>query len=158
MSITLRVPRKIHHGLVADLRRPHRFTAERVAFAHATVGNRGEEQGLVLVTEYWSVPDEHYIDDPLSGARIGSAAIHDAMQRILDTGQGVGRSGSPRSRHSRLGEPLRYGRPHARRRFHCLYGEISKGRKTGRLPSSVCAHLDDEALVLQTVEACCRPD
>lgn len=89
MSITLRIPQDIHAALLRDLKRPHPFAAERVAFCHVTVGNRDHSNGLVLVTEFWTLPDDHYVDDPESGARINSDAIRKAMQRILDNGRGV---------------------------------------------------------------------
>ena len=44
---------------------------------------------LVLATNYYSVADENYVDDPYSGARINSAAIREAMQCVLDTGDGL---------------------------------------------------------------------
>ena len=89
MSITLRIPRDIHGALLDDLRSPHPFAAERVAFCHVTFGNRGHEHSLVLVTDFWSVPDDQFIDDPESGARINGTAIRFAMQSILDHGRGV---------------------------------------------------------------------
>jgi hypothetical protein len=89
MSITLRIPREIHEGLLGSLQEPHPFAGERICFCHITAGNRGHEGELVLVTDHWSVPDGQYIDDPRSGARINSTAIQSAMQRILDTGRGV---------------------------------------------------------------------
>jgi hypothetical protein len=87
--ITLRIPREIHESLIRSLHEPHPFASERIAFCRVAVGNRGHEHTLVLVTEYWSVPDDQYVDDPLSGARINSTAIRNAMQQILDTGRGV---------------------------------------------------------------------
>src|SRR5262249_32753140 len=86
---TLRIPREIYQRLLADLRRPHPFAAERVAFAQTVVGNRHHDTRLVLVTGWWSIPDNEYIDDPCSGARIGTAAIRHAMQTIIDVGRGV---------------------------------------------------------------------
>jgi hypothetical protein len=43
----------------------------------------------VLFTNYYPVPDEQYIDDCYSGARINSDAIREAMQRVLDTRNGL---------------------------------------------------------------------
>lgn len=44
---------------------------------------------IILLSRYLSVPDEDYVDDPRSGARIGEAAIRRAMQHVLDTGESV---------------------------------------------------------------------
>lgn len=71
-----------------DLARTHAFACERVGFLSAVLGNRSGEEGLVLVTNYYPVAEDHYIDDPHSGARINSTAIREAMQRVIDTGQG----------------------------------------------------------------------
>jgi len=40
----------------------------------------------VLLTSYWPVPDDLYINDPDVGARINGVAIRNAMQDVLDGG------------------------------------------------------------------------
>ena len=89
MNIQIRLTRQLYDQLRADLSRPHRFAAERIGFLRAKVGNREGDPLLVLFTEYHSVADEHYIDDPRSGARINSTAIRSAMQGVIDSGHGA---------------------------------------------------------------------
>jgi hypothetical protein len=66
-----------------------KFAYERVGFLSTKLGSRKGDQPLVLVTNYYPVPDDQYIDDRHSGARINSVAIREAMQRVLDTGDGL---------------------------------------------------------------------
>jgi hypothetical protein len=89
MNGILRIPADVHQKLLADLRRPHRFAAERVAFCRAHLGNRGGATMLALVADFWSVPDDQYVDDPTSGARINGTAIRTAMQEVLDSRAGI---------------------------------------------------------------------
>jgi len=89
MNVTIRVSQDLHRAVLADLRRPHSFAAERVVFCSCVIGNRGAERTLVLLTDFWSVPDDQYLNDPGSGARINSVAIRTAMQRVLTSKQGV---------------------------------------------------------------------
>ena len=72
----------------ADLARPHSYAAERVGFLSVRQVRLGAII-LLLATAYYPVPDEQYIDDPYSGARINSEAIRGAMQLALDTGEGI---------------------------------------------------------------------
>lgn len=89
MNGVLRIPAWLHQALLGDLRRRHAFAAERVAFCKVRLGNRGHETMLALATEFWPVPDDQYIDDPSSGARIGAIAIRRAMQEILNEDVGI---------------------------------------------------------------------
>lgn len=71
-----------------DLSRPHQFSAERIGFL--TVRNaRAGNTILILATGYYSIPDDQYVDDSYSGARINSQAIRSALQLSLDTGDGI---------------------------------------------------------------------
>jgi hypothetical protein len=72
-----------------DLARRHQFAYERVGFLSARLGNLTGAEPLALFTNYYPVPDDQYIDDCYSGARINSTAIREAMQRVLDTGDGL---------------------------------------------------------------------
>jgi hypothetical protein len=72
-----------------DLARGHEFAYERIGFLSAKLGNQSGDEPLVLFTNYYAVPDNQYIDDPHSGARINSTAIREAMQLVLDTGVGL---------------------------------------------------------------------
>lgn len=89
MRIKVKLAAGLYERVLTDLRRPHKTAAERVGFLGSTIGNRGGEGLLVFLTEYVPIPDEYYIEDPSVGARINSAAILMAMQRVLDTGQGI---------------------------------------------------------------------
>src|SRR2546426_8763369 len=65
--------------------RPHLFAKERVGFLTAGIGNNGDIPALILMRQYYPVSDEHYVDDPYSGARICGAGIREALQRALET-------------------------------------------------------------------------
>jgi hypothetical protein len=83
MRVRVRIPRELY-----DLARRHEFAYERVGFLSAKLGNAASDRPLVLLTDYHPVPDDQYVDDPSSGARINSVAIREAMQRVLDAGTG----------------------------------------------------------------------
>lgn len=89
MTMGIRLTRALYEHMLGDLRRPHEHAYERVGFVSAKTANISGEHALVLLTEYRPVLDEQYIPDPYSGARINSAAIREAMQRALDTGDGI---------------------------------------------------------------------
>lgn len=50
---------------------------------------QNEDTLMILAVSYSPVNDGDYIHDPTVGAKIGSAAIRNAMQRSLDSGMGV---------------------------------------------------------------------
>lgn len=87
--ITLRIPQKLYQKILADLGRPHSFAYERIGFARIKLGNKGAANQLLLMVDYWAVPDEQYLHDEFAGARINSDAIRAAMQVALSTGDGV---------------------------------------------------------------------
>lgn len=87
MNITLRIPQSIYEDAKSDLERSHAYAAERVGFFSTSL-LADENDPVVLVTGYQGVPDEHYIDDFRSGARINSQVIRTCLQRILDDGCG----------------------------------------------------------------------
>lgn len=72
-----------------ELTRPHSFAGERVGFFSAKPGIISENHHLIFLTDYFPVPDDGYLRDPYSGARINSSAIRSVLQRILDTGEGA---------------------------------------------------------------------
>lgn len=88
MTVRVRIPRELYTRMRDDLNRKHEFAYERVGFLSAKLGNRSGDEPLVLLNDYHPVPDDQYIDDPYSGARINAVAIREAMQRVLDTGSG----------------------------------------------------------------------
>lgn len=89
MIVRARVLRQLYVRVREDLARGHEFAYERVGFLSGKLGNRSGNKHLLLFTNYYPVPDDEYIDDPHSGARINSVAIRKAMQRVLDTDEGL---------------------------------------------------------------------
>jgi hypothetical protein len=89
MIVHGRIPQQLYLRVRADLGRSHDFAAERVGFLSARIGISVGEERLVLFSDYYSVPDDKYIDDPRSGARIDGTAIREALQHVLDTGNGL---------------------------------------------------------------------
>jgi len=85
MTIQLRIPRLLCEHMRADLVRPHCFATERVGFARVMTGTI-DDGSVVLLTSYWPVPDDLYVDDPDVGARINGEAIRNTMQDILNGG------------------------------------------------------------------------
>src|SRR5713101_6136892 len=87
--VRVRIPRGLYGRVKEDLARRHEFAYERVGFLSARLGNAAFDESLVLFTNYYPIPDDQYIEDPHSGARINSHAIRGAMQHVLDTGEGL---------------------------------------------------------------------
>lgn len=87
---------------MADLDRPHPFASERIGFFSTSYMSGGKNTVIVLARRYQSLPDDQYLDDPRSGARINSLAIRESLQRILDQRSGQlhvhlhGHRGEPR--------------------------------------------------------------
>lgn len=71
-----------------DLARRHPYAVERVGFLLVRQV-RLVKLILLLAVSYHPIPDEQYIDDSNSGARIDSQAIRGAMQLALDTREGI---------------------------------------------------------------------
>jgi hypothetical protein len=81
MKISFRFPDELFQAIQSDLSRKHKFAGERVGFVECSSGAT-EGGGLILLAEsYHSVADEHYINDPRSGATINSAAFRTVLQR-----------------------------------------------------------------------------
>ena len=85
MLIHVKMTRSVYERMRADLKRPHDFARERVGFIFARKGNAGQYTLLLLATEYSPVPDAHYLDDPMVGAKINSSAIRSVMERAYST-------------------------------------------------------------------------
>jgi hypothetical protein len=81
MNVIAKIPGPLYGEMFDDLQRRHPFAAERVGFAAGRLGTLTDGGRLLLLTHYHSIPDEHYINDQSVGARIGSEAITNAMQR-----------------------------------------------------------------------------
>lgn len=101
MSSLLRVPSDLLREVHQDLSRPHAFAAERVGFLFCRTALAGPGLRLSLATSYIPVQEDEYLEDDSVGAMIGSDAIRAAMQRGLDTGDGVFHV----HRHEHLGSP-----------------------------------------------------
>jgi hypothetical protein len=84
--IKLRLPGSLYQRMLTDLKRSHAFAYERVGFAYAQTTVLGDQTHLINFTDYRPVADEHYINDDSVGARIGAAAIRNAMQTVMDQG------------------------------------------------------------------------
>lgn len=84
----VRISRLLVDQIQADLRRPHPFAFERIGFVSVAMGRAGESEVLVIAEEYFPVADDQYVRGNGVGARIGSDAIRDVMQRVHDTGRG----------------------------------------------------------------------
>lgn len=89
MNIHIKLPRQLFGQMQHDLSRSHPIAAERVGFLYVRPGTGEANSLLVLGTDYAPVADEHYLEDTGVGARISGDAIRVAMQRSLDTGEGV---------------------------------------------------------------------
>ncbi|MGI8835651.1 MAG: hypothetical protein ACR2H4_03320 [Pyrinomonadaceae bacterium] len=89
MIVRFKFLRQLYLRVREDLARTHEFAYERVGFISARLGNLTSAEPLVLFTNYYPVPDDQYIDDRYSGARINSTAIREAMQCVLDSGEGL---------------------------------------------------------------------
>lgn len=83
MNTEIRIPRFYYEEAIRDLHRPHPHAGERVGFYRTVLGTIRHDYLLVLVTGYDSIPDEQYVRDFRVGARISSASIQSALQRIL---------------------------------------------------------------------------
>lgn len=88
MNVHVRMTRKLYDEIKADLSRPHEFASERIGFISAKLGGRDSQTKFVLLSSYHPVVDSHYIEDDYVGARINASAIREAMQWVLDTGDG----------------------------------------------------------------------
>jgi hypothetical protein len=83
MTGVIRMPRSLFEDVKADLARPHAFAYERVGFLYGSSVQLAD-RWLVFPQRYVSVQDGHYLRDEEVGARIGRAAIREALQRALD--------------------------------------------------------------------------
>lgn len=87
-TLQIRIPKPLYERVRSDLARPHPFAYERVGFLSASL-KRYAEEDLVLITDYYPVADEDYVDDPTVGARIGERVIDNVVQRVAEEGIGL---------------------------------------------------------------------
>ncbi len=91
MKVIFKMTRKMLDEVKRDLARPHSIAFERIGFIYVRPGTITEGQ-LILATGYQPVRDKHYVeaeDGDYAGAIINRYAITEAMQRALNTGEGV---------------------------------------------------------------------
>ena len=84
MTVAIKMTGSLYDEIRRDLERPHPFAFERVGFTFGRIGTACDDGRLVLLTRYHPIPDEHYIDDPTVGARIGPDAMTWAMQAVYN--------------------------------------------------------------------------
>lgn len=82
MNVAIKMRGRLYDEIRCDLERPHPFAFERVGFTFGKIGTAADDGRLVLLTRYHPIPDDHYIDDPTVGARIGPDAMTWAMQAV----------------------------------------------------------------------------
>jgi hypothetical protein len=82
MRLDIKLTGALYDQIMLDLVRPHPFAGERVGFVSARIGSGAGQDKLILLNCYHSIPDDHYVDDPTVGARIGSASMTWAMQDV----------------------------------------------------------------------------
>lgn len=78
MKLEMKLTAALRETILTDLRRPHKFAAERIGFCSVRQTLTGNGV-LLLVVGYSPVADEHYIRDPKVGVRIGEPALTAAM-------------------------------------------------------------------------------
>ncbi|MDB5388768.1 MAG: hypothetical protein JWM11_4414 [Planctomycetaceae bacterium] len=82
MNVHFKITERLRTLIQDDLRRPHRFAAERVGFIACRCGE--DSTGLVVVAhDYLPVADEHYLRDNTVGAMMSADAIRGALQHSL---------------------------------------------------------------------------
>lgn len=87
MKPWIKIPRELLSDALDDLERPHDFAAERLGF-FSFRQSLDRDVPLLLCSEYHSIPDDQYVEDPTCGGRIGGQAIQAAMGRSFRTGSG----------------------------------------------------------------------
>jgi hypothetical protein len=87
MTTLLRMQMGLIDAVRGDLRRPHRFAAERVGFLACRAARLSARGLMILATDYRPVADDDYVKDRTVGAMMGPRAIRLAMQLALNGGQ-----------------------------------------------------------------------
>lgn len=67
----------------ADLSRPHPWASERVGFLFARAGDGGPGRPIVVGTDWLTMPDGDYDEDPRVGAMLSHAGFRRAMQATI---------------------------------------------------------------------------
>lgn len=87
-EVILKIPKALFDKVLDDLKRPHAFALERIGFISTKHKKLSNGTVVIFGIDYFAVDDENYIDDDEVGARINSAAIRIALQKVLDSGNG----------------------------------------------------------------------
>jgi len=61
MRVNVKISGKLYGEVVQDLARPHPFAGERVGFVLGRATDLAENGHLILLTRYYSIPDDHYL-------------------------------------------------------------------------------------------------
>lgn len=81
MRVTFKITDQLLDSIRDDLKRPHRFAAERVGFISA---RSAMTKNIIVVAEgYHPVADDDYVDDMSVGAMMGQEAIRKALNVAL---------------------------------------------------------------------------
>jgi len=91
MMVIFRITRRMLDDVKRALRCPHPVALERIGFIYVRPGTISQGH-LLLATGYQSVRDNHYVEAKAGHsacAIINRYAITEAMQRSLNTGEGV---------------------------------------------------------------------
>lgn len=80
MKISFKISDSLKQKIMADLKIPHPFAAERVGFIGCKVAGLPNDGLILLAKDYWPVTDEDYLKDFSVGAMMGPAAIRKALQ------------------------------------------------------------------------------
>lgn len=83
-KVAIRIADELCQQIRKDLAREHDFAFERVGFVIGKSKELPNNNVLIIITDYVSVDDEHYIEDNSVGARINSEAIRKAMQIAMN--------------------------------------------------------------------------
>lgn len=83
-KVIIRIPQILLNEIKSDLKRSHDFAFERIGFVETKYKKLNDGTVIIFLTDYYTVPDKYYVNDPEVGARINSDAIREAMQRVLD--------------------------------------------------------------------------
>lgn len=78
----IKITRKLHTRILADLNRPHLFASERIGFLMCRSFRAGEVTDFACF-DYLPVFDDDYVEDEFVGARINGNAIRAAMEIAL---------------------------------------------------------------------------
>ncbi|WP_005034595.1 hypothetical protein [Holophaga foetida] len=101
----IKFPDALYCQIMEDLQRPHPFALERIGFVMGRMGTSDGQARFIMLTRYLPMPDDHYLNDPKVGARLGPDAMAAAMQAVYQ-GRAAKEGIFHIHLHDRRGEPL----------------------------------------------------